>query len=325
MSYNSKIYEQADKILSERRSIAAEELNRRNQEAEEKISGLAELKERLAKTFSRLTKMIFSGNGGADIKVLQSECIKINDEIKARLKANGFAEDYLEEHFYCEHCKDTGYINGKPCECYERLLKSIASKSLCKLSISESCGFENFNLNYYPEKPDPKKGIVPRDKMSEIFNYCKDYALNFSDESKSIFMSGKTGLGKTHLSLAIAKEVAAKGKNVVYGSAQELFRKIEKEHFSSGNEENYYDYILNCDLLIIDDLGTEFESKFNLSQIYNIINTRQNYGLPTVISTNLTGAELQERYKERVMSRIIGGYDCLFFLGDDIRQLKKNW
>ena len=136
-------------------------------------------------------------------------------------------------------------------------------------------------------------------------------------------MYGKTGLGKTHLSLAIAAEVSKKGYKVIYGSAQNLLRKVEKEHFSGGDDETI-NSLLECDLLVLDDLGTEFESKFNASQVYNIINTRLNFSLPTIISTNLTMSELEGRYEQRVVSRLIGEYDVLMFIGNDVRQLKKK-
>ncbi|MGN0661319.1 MAG: ATP-binding protein [Oscillospiraceae bacterium] len=322
MGYSLEIYAKAQQILDERRSASKIEFDKRNKEVEEKIDGISELKAELALSCKTLARSVFSGYNIQETERAKESSLKARRIIREKLKENGFPEDYLDEHYTCEKCKDTGYTNGKECECLKKLLKDISVRSLCDHSVSDKSTFETFDLSMYPQIPNGKTGIVPREKMAEILRFCKSYAEVFSKNSGNIFMSGKTRLGKTHLSLSIANEVIKKGFDVIYGPAEEIFGKIEKEHFT-GKNEGYLDRVLGCDLLIIDDLGTEFESKFNLSQIYNIINSRNNFGLPTIISTNLTGAELQERYKERVMSRLIGEYDCLVFVGDDIRQKKK--
>ena len=164
---------------------------------------------------------------------------------------------------------------------------------------------------------------MPRKKMEEILHYCEKYADEFSTESKSICMSGQTGVGKTHLSLSIAKVVISKGFNVIYGSSQDLLRDVEREHFGKSNDDkDALGSLLGCDLLIMDDLGTEFESSFYNSVIYNVINSRLNRGLPTIISTNLSLSELESRYSDRVVSRLMV-YDFLRFVGSDIRQIKR--
>ena len=158
--------------------------------------------------------------------------------------------------------------------------------------------------------------------MREIFEYCRCYADDFGKCSDSLFMHGATGLGKTHLSLAIANVVVEKGFEVIYGSAQNLLSSLEREKFGGGSGEMEKE-LLDCDLLIIDDLGSEFSTQFTVACIYNIINTRINLGKPVIISTNLTGEELEAKYTQRITSRIIGSYVSLLFIGKDIRQLKK--
>ena len=160
--------------------------------------------------------------------------------------------------------------------------------------------------------------------MSEILEYCKCYAEDFSPDSESLYMHGATGLGKTHLSLAIANVVAEKGFRVIYDSAQNLLSSLEKEKFSYSNSGEREKEVLECDLLIIDDLGSEFSTQFTTAAVYNIVNTRNNRSKPVIISTNLTDTELEAKYSQRITSRIIGEYVSLLFIGRDIRQLKNK-
>ena len=158
------------------------------------------------------------------------------------------------------------------------------------------------------------------------FNYCKDYASGFNGKGKSILMRGATGLGKTHLSLAIANEVLDKGYYAVYVSAPSIFSQIDRLHFNYkyDEEQRIIDTLLNCDLLIIDDLGTEFTTPYTQSSIYNIFNNRLLMGKPMIINTNMTMRELESAYSQRFVSRIMGECDKLDFVGKDIRAAKKN-
>ena len=163
--------------------------------------------------------------------------------------------------------------------------------------------------------------------MKEILDFCRDYAADFATDSPSLLLYGATGLGKTHLSLAIASEAVKKGYGVIYGSAQNLMSRLEKEHFSSGRNSEYEgseQALLECDLLIIDDLGAEFSTQFTVAELYNIINTRIMSRLPVIISTNLTPDGLEQKYTQRITSRIIGNYITLYLCGKDIRQIKNT-
>ena len=176
-------------------------------------------------------------------------------------------------------------------------------------------------LSYYSSVSD---GTAPSafEQMKKIYQYCKRYAENFSSHSANLLMSGRTGLGKTHLSLAIAKAAIQKGFGVIYGSAPDLLAQIEKERFSRGDSANQtLDLMLDCDLLILDDLGAEFATNFTAATIYQIMNSRLNKGLPTIISTNLSFSALQERYGDQIASRISGGFVPLLCVGKDIRQI----
>ena len=159
--------------------------------------------------------------------------------------------------------------------------------------------------------------------MAEILALCRQYADNFDERSENLFMTGNTGLGKTHLSLAIAGEVIRKGYDVIYNSAQNLFNELQKEYFGKPETRGQYEsLVLECDLLIIDDLGVEFSTQFTRAELYNILNTRLNAHLPTIISTNLDYKEIEEQYTMRVSSRLIGEFLRLKFIGGDVRQEK---
>lgn len=181
--------------------------------------------------------------------------------------------------------------------------------------------FEDMDLGYYPDEPDPRTGISPRERMRGVLDYCRCYAVDFVPGAQSLLLRGPTGTGKTHVSLAIARTAAEKGCSVVYGPAQQLLRQLENEHFGRMAGDSA-ETLEACDLLILDDLGTEFSSPFTVSCIYNIINGRMLAGRSTVVSTNLSQQELLARYGEQTTSRITGTFQPLVFSGQDIRQLK---
>lgn len=244
------------------------------------------------------------------------------DNIKKLLEKNHLEGDYLEIKYFCPLCEDTGFKDSKLCECHINLLKSMAFEEAGKKSPLKFSKFEDFRLDYYPEKAEKNGEISPRKKMVENLEFCKEYANNFDTDSCSLFMHGETGLGKTHLSLAIAGEVISKGYNVLYNSAQNIFSELQKEHFGRNSNGAYEAMVLECDLLIIDDLGAEFSTAFTKAALYNIINTRINTGLPTIISSNLSLPEIEDEYTKRISSRIIGEYVEIYFSGKDIRQQK---
>ncbi len=182
--------------------------------------------------------------------------------------------------------------------------------------------FKDFNLDYYPDEIDKTTGISPKLKMATNLNACKEYVKYFPNNSASLFFSGKTGLGKTFLTSAIAKELLQKGYNVAFDSIQNYLRAIENEHFGRSLNTDTLQTLLCADLVILDDLGSEFCSPFYTSALYNIINTRLNKGVPTIISSNLSLDELQKRYDDRIISRLTGMFTWMIFLGKDIRRIK---
>ncbi len=326
MSYGKETLLKATQTLEARRSKAQRIQLARHMEVTEKIPEIAKYEAQLSASGLAVVKALGMGK---DAKEYIDELARINltvqDFIRTALKENGYPEDYLETPYTCKKCEDTGFVGGYICKCRTELLKSISKEGLSKVSPCKECSFDNFDVSYYPTEAIGDTNITPRSRMNDILEYCKCYAEDFDTESESLYLHGATGLGKTHLSLAIANTVAEKGYKVIYDSAQNILSSLEREKFSSNNTGGREREILDCDLLIIDDLGSEFSTQFTVAAVYNIINTRLNRSKPVIISTNLTGQELEAKYTQRITSRIIGGYVSLLFLGKDIRQIKKNF
>lgn len=323
MSYKRSVYVKAKEILSERKITAEREAEIRHSAAIARCPEIAQIEREMASHGAEVVKAV---GMGADldefIMNLSTANIKAQEKRKELLKTAGFPEDYLEVKYTCEICKDTGYNQEFYCQCYRKLIRDVAREELSANSPLKKCTFESFSVDRYPDVIDSVMGVNQREHMKDNYEYCKAFAENFTTNSRGIFMYGKTGLGKTHLSLAIANVVIDKGFDVYYGSVQSIMDKLEGEHFGRlPRGESIKEDILNCDLLIIDDLGTEFATQFTNAEIYNIVNTRILASLPTIISTNLDFNEISEKYSQRVASRIVGSCDSMYFCGKDIRQM----
>ena len=326
MSYTVATIQKATQILESRRSKAQQIQLARHAEVTDKIPEIIKLEAELSESGLKVIKAFGMGKDAQKyIAELAETNLTIQKKIKELLTANGYSEDYLETPFTCKNCEDTGFVGGYSCDCRKELLKETAKNALSEISQSKKCRFDNFNIDLYPESDDVNPNLSPRKRMSDIVEFCKCYAEDFDLDSFSLYLHGATGLGKTHISLAIANVVAEKGYNVYYETAHNLVSVLEREKFSNNNTGEKESEILDCDLLIIDDLGSEFSTQFTVAAIYNIINTRINRSKPTIINTNLTAAELEAKYTQRVTSRIAGSYQSLLFLGKDIRQIMKSF
>lgn len=319
MAYSKETYKKAEQELAERRSRALAEREEHHRIAVAAVPEILETEEKMSSAGLATIKAL--GMGADDAKEYIRKLSEINLAAQTQrsllLKNAGFPENWLNVRYSCKKCEDKGFVNGIMCDCFKELLKSLEYEKLCSNLPVNNCRFDNFKLDYYPDGI----GTSPRRRMESVLDFCKTYAAEFSQKSSSLLLYGHTGLGKTHLSLAIAGKVVEDGHGVIYSSAQNLFNKLEKEKFgrSDGNtEEN----ILGCDLLIIDDLGAEFTTQFTVSALYNIVNSRELEGKPTIISTNLTPEQLLSTYSERIASRILNNYTLLRFDGTDIRQIK---
>lgn len=277
---------------------------------------IAKIDEALESTGMKILLAATEGKDGLEEKIARlkagnDELLAVRAEI---LKSHGYPEDYSDVHYECAACSDTGYLqDGRMCDCLKIALakakfeKSGIAKLVCKQN------FDTFDLDYYTG--------AARENMEGILRLCRGYANAFDGETMSnLLFIGKTGLGKTHLSSSIAKALIERGFDVVYESAQNIISDFEKEKFSRygddvPNTQRYFD----CDLLIIDDLGTEMITQFTVACLYNLLNTRLVNEKSMIISTNVEKKELLERYSERITSRLFGEFAICVFEGSDIR------
>ncbi len=325
MSFDKYIYEKAENEVKQNRFRAEREAEERALEAERKIPEIKEISNELSRTNIELSKLILKNKGDfkENFEKIKNRNIQGQEMIRSLLTRNGYPADYLEPRYSCVKCCDKGFYEGQRCSCFERLLTRFAVEKLNSEANMPDCDFEHFSLSYYEGRSD--SGVDCFKRMSENLEFCRQYAERFSTNSSSLFLLGKTGIGKTHISLSIAKEVIKRGFTVAYGSLLNYLRIIEKEHFgrSENPETDTLQILIGADLLILDDLGSEFRTSFYESVIYNIVNSRINLGLPTIISSNLSVPELQKNYNDRIISRLFSVYHIIPFVGEDIRQIKR--
>jgi len=311
----------AKEIIAAHRAESIDTQEQRIKEAEAKIPQLGEVNRSLSMTGLKIM-------GEAMAHTLNEERLsEIREEyedLAARkrnlLLAFGFPEDYIDIKYHCPLCSDTGYVGIDMCKCLKRelVLASLESSGLSSLIRNQSFG--TFSLDYYQNND--------RVNMTKVVNTMKGFAETFSPKNgESWLFIGPTGLGKTHLSTAVAVELIKKGFDVVYESTQQIMTDYETVRFSSGyasdREMPDLTRYTEADLLIMDDLGTEMTTQYTISCLYNIVNTRINRNLSTIISTNLTQKELRERYSDRITSRLFGEYHPVVFTGNDVRFQKQ--
>jgi DNA replication protein DnaC len=311
--YGNENYDKVRDMIDARRTEARRLSEVRSLEVGMKSREIREIDEELRATGPKIFKAACSGE---DIAPLKERNLELVARRRALIVKLGYPEDYTDVHYTCSACSDTGFVGTKMCSCLKQLLitKNIKSSGMGKLIDKQS--FENFSLEVYKNNPDNLA------RMQRNLKIAKAFADNFASHHDNLLLIGTTGTGKTHISTAIAKVVISQGFDVLYDSVQNIVNDFEKDKFKSGYSpsESASEKYLECDLLIIDDLGAEFITQFSISALYNLINTRQNKGLSTIISTNLSAGELAGKYEGRIYSRIIGAdYTVLRFEGDDHR------
>ena len=257
---------------------------------------------------------------GEDITPIKEKNLALSEKRRQLIAALGFPENYTDAVYTCKICNDTGYDGMRLCSCFKELLtiENIASSGIGNLIEKQS--FENFDLSWYGENTEERK------KAELNLKAAKSYAQNFGKAPANLLLIGTTGTGKTHISTSIAKAVITRGFEVVYDSAQNIISDFEDDKFRSGYSASYEpksEKYLECDLLILDDLGSEFVTQFTCAELFRIINNRLLRGGKMIISTNLNRSMLKNTYNERIASRISGSFSILEFLGDDIRRIKK--
>ena len=325
MPYSNDILNRAKDRLAERRVSAQAAAESKRERAYERNPRLREIDRELTAVGASTALVILrSGSAEENMRLLAEKSLALQEEYARELMKIGLKPEDLEPAYHCPACRDTGYVERDNCTvicgCLLKLMTDISCESLNALSPLQLSTFESFKLDYYSDRPDAN-GSVPLNRMSKIYNYCREYADNFSLSSKGILMRGATGLGKTHLSLAIANELIRKGFSVVYVSAPDILSQLEREHFTYQYhaEADTFGSLVRCDLLILDDLGTEFITPFSTSTVYNLFNSRILAGKPVIMNTNLSPEELVSNYSQRFLSRVMGSCDILEFIGKDVR------
>ena len=349
MAYDGRIMQRALARFDEDKQRRSAQLDQRRRALYAREPRLAEIETELRGTMSRIISSALAR--GTDplpaIRVLRDENLALQQERTQLLAAMGYPADYLEEKPACRLCGDTGYANGRVCGCLRAYYAREQLAELSRLLPLGEDSFETFSFDWYDSAVQPAFGVSPRANMERNFDVCRDYAYQFAKGGgslllsggtglnyaqkfgrfyfKNLFLSGAPGLGKTFLSACIARTVSEEGFSVVYDTAASVFARFEDAKFrrdEDGGEDA--DRCMRCDLLILDDLGTEMTTSFVQSALYQIINGRLMEKRSTIISTNLAPEEIGSRYGRSVLSRLEGEYEILPFFGEDIRRLKRE-
>lgn len=336
----SSIHNSIKAEYERRRKKSSDELLARREEVYGKVPAIEDIESRIHLAGVRYNKMLLAGAMPPErvAMELEAEIAALGREKAGLLEANGYPKDFLNQSYFCSKCKDTGFITLEDgtddmCPCYRRqLVEIISSQSGIRLAAVE--GFKDFDTGCYPDIVD--EGIYgikksPRRQIIGILESCRRFVASFgSAEEKNMLFCGPTGVGKTWMATCIAAELMARGVTVLYQSAPSLYNTIYEYRYKASREEAFestvYKNILEVELLIIDDLGTESPTAARYAELLTILDTRSaNDGkkpCKTIISTNIDLKKLFEYYDERIVSRLIGGFDIYRFVGDDIRKLK---
>ncbi len=323
MAYSTEVVRRARERLAQARDRKERENREQLRMAYEQQPRLKEIDRSLRMTMAKAAQAAFAGGDAQQIMAqARAENLSLQAERK-RILASEFEPGFLDETPVCRTCSGTGYVGSTMCECLLELCRQEQKKELTFLSAGEE-RFEQFRLDYYSDRANPS-GYSPRMVMEKTYQTCRRYAEQFGPQAGNLLFSGNTGLGKTFLSACIARTVADRGYSVVYESAGHLFQTLEKARFEA-NEENRKaaEKYNECDLLIVDDLGTELPGQFVNAALYSLVNDRLLENRPTIISTNLTEDDLARRYTPQIASRLRGSYRRVAFVGEDIRLLKNR-
>ena len=322
MRTKRELYQEAMRAVALRRQTARANAEDARAAAEAAIPALRHAEEEVR---VRGVRCALAGASGKDRTAAAAALAKAKQDLTALLASSGRPADALEPHFTCKKCQDTGTFEGHTCICVHKLMQKLRREEIESLSSLSISSFDTMELRYYPNTMDDKLGEPVRSYMGSLLAELRAYAEEFDRSSESLMLFGNAGLGKTHAALAIAGIVLEKDFDVIYVSSPDFFSKLEALHFGAdpgGEEETLLQTAAGADLLILDDLGTEFNSSFFLSTLYSLLNNRLGAHLPTIVTTNITdGALLEKLYTEKISSRLSAFVPCLF-AGQDIRGQK---
>ena len=321
MGYNQENYRRIRDEYSRKYLAVQEAATKRREEIHAILPGVREIDAQLSNVGLKIMQAAMQGGDyPAALARIEAEAKELERQRAEILVKNGFPADYTEPEYECEACGDTGYVDYKMCACMRKKLILAGYESSGIGTLMQSQSFENFSLDYY--KPDRMTYLLMQNNLQRAHEYARSF---HPAKSENLAMFGGTGLGKTHLSTAIARVVIEGGWDVVYVSCVDMFADYEAQRFGNstgtptGADLSRY---ADCDLLIIDDLGTELSNQFTTSCLYGLLNTRLNRHLPVILSTNLETDEFRKRYWDRITSRVLGNFTIMPFKGTDIRRQK---
>lgn len=317
--YDTILHQYEMKQLKSRR-----EAERRLACVYDRIPRYRELEDRVAAVSVAQGKKLLAGDEEA-MEDLRDSLAELSGRKAQLLEDAGFAPDYLEPVYECPDCKDTGYIGGRKCHCFEQAAIDLVYTQSNIRRILDVENFAHFSYDYYSDKQiNPATGLSSLATARQAVQDCKEFVRTFDTEFHNLFFYGDTGIGKTYLSNCVAKELLDSSHSVIYFTAPSLFHIFERNAFGKlPDTEEDYGRILECDLLIIDDLGTELTNTFTVSQLFLCLNERILRQKSTIISTNLGLGQLADTYSERTFSRISSSYTIIKLFGNDIRIQKK--
>ncbi len=322
MALSNSQYNAIMRIYSGRQLQNKREQDERRQEVYKKIPQIRLLEEEIGHQAVYSARRLLEGDAHAR-EDLRRHIEDLREQKAVLLRAGGFQPDYMEERCQCLECRDTGYVEGRKCRCFKREeIRLLYAQSNIE-EILKRENFSVFSFAYYDDsRIIPQIGITVAGYMRQVYGWCREYAENFAEKGGNLIFTGSTGVGKTFLANCIAKELLDQYQSVIYLSSNDLFDIFSKNKFHYDDQEemqDMYRHILDCSLLIIDDLGTEMNNTFVSSQLFYCINERLICKKSTIISTNLSMTTLRDNYSDRVSSRIISNYLIIPLYGDDLR------
>ncbi len=332
MSFNAiekHIKSEYDNLVNTRKELKQERMNM----VYALVPEVEEIDRAIATVGVRYSTKIINGNVSASelASSMESELAELKRKRVDVLAKYGMSEDVFDVPYECALCKDTGVINDKKCICYKQKIKRFMAEAASRISNIpidfENCSFKNADFSFYSKDVEPSVGVSPYDNARNIYRTCLEFCRNFGSSYENLYIYGPAGVGKTYLTSCMVAELLNAGHGVIYQTAYKLFNFLEDCHFNRSKIENSHllkDAIYDCELLIIDDFGTEFITSYTQSVLFDLLNTRLLEKKSTIINSNLNMTDVRNTYTDRISSRITGYFNLLKFVGEDIRELKKE-
>lgn len=308
----SKCLDAVNQLMEDRRTNGKIEENRRREEISARVPAIAQKEKELQENHADFFRFMIDGiDDEKRFLAYRDRSLSLQEEIRTLLTENGYPQDYLDPIHHCSVCCDEGVVDGQLCACYKQALSEQYLSESGMNHMFKGCGFAKYDLSLYPEEA--------RENMKKLLEFSKKYVKTFGEDSQNLIFVGEPGCGKTYLSVCIGCELIRTGKFVLYAPVQELLNDFEAATFRNKEAGLPVEDYLDADLLIIDDLGTEFYSSFVESTLYSVINTRLTRKKPTIISTNLSIEAREECYAARLNSRLTYSFLNLGFPDADLR------